>query len=128
MAFKKGASGNPAGRKKAITTVGEFRDAIAPDMPDIIAKLKEMAMGGDTAAIKLLLDRTYPALKPQSLPIAIPVGETLGQTGGNILNTTLQGGIPPDVGSLLIASLANLAKLSELEELSQRIARLEEKK
>ena len=128
MAFKKGCSGNPAGRKPShIATVEQFREQLSVDMPEILAKVAAMAKDGDMAACKLLMDRTYPAIKPQLLPIAVPIGETICQTGENIISTTLQGGIPPDIGSMLIAALANQAKIIEISDLTTRIEALEAK-
>lgn len=125
MAFKKGQSGNPNGRPTQIASAQQLRDAISKDIPEILQVIKEAALAGDMAACKLLLDKTYPAIKPQSLPIVVPVGETLSQTGGNILNTTLQGGISPDIGAMLITALANQGKLVEIDELTKRIEALE---
>ena len=78
-----------------------------------------------TQAAKILLDRTVPSLKPQALPISISVGETLPDTGSNVVDATMTGSIPPDIGAQLIRALTDQSKLVELEEISKRLARLE---
>jgi hypothetical protein len=43
------------------------------------------------------------------------------------LVSTLNGAVPPDVGSQLLTALASQGKLIELDELTKRIEALEEK-
>ena len=126
MAFKPGQSGNIKGRPPSINTAQQLRDTLVKDMPAIIQKLSDLAKQGDTAAAKLLLDRTYPAAKPQALPVNVGIGEGLSQTGGNIINAALSGQIPPDIGAQLITALANLAKVIETDDLLKRIEALEQ--
>jgi hypothetical protein len=94
-------------------------------MPDIITALIAQAKAGDVQAAKVLIDRVCPALKPQALPINIPIGATLPETGGNVIDATLSGDIAPDIGSMLIRALAEQGKLIELQELTERLQRLE---
>lgn len=125
MAFKKGQSGNPAGRPKEIVTSADLRKRITKDMPEILENLLERAKSGDTAAIKIILDRTHPPLKAQALPITVPTGASLAETGGNIIDAALEGQIPPDIGSALITALTNQAKITEVDDLIKRIEALE---
>jgi Family of unknown function (DUF5681) len=123
--FKKGQSGNPKGRKPGIALTAQLRDELAPSMPKIINLIKEQAEQGDQNAMKMLMDRFYPALKPQSLPVEIPAGSNLVQTGNNIINGTLGGQIAPDIASILLAGLASQAKIQEVNELQQRLEAIE---
>jgi len=125
--FKPGQSGNPQGRPKDKTPATLLRKSIVDDMPDIIGKLVELAKAGDVQAAKVLLDRVCPTLKPQALPVNIDVGGTLAETGGNVINATMAGHIPPDIGSQLITALANQAKIIEIDDLTRRIEALESK-
>ena len=124
--FKKGAaSPNPKGRTPGKTAAALLRKSIETEANDIIKVLVKQAKDGDTQAAKILLDRTVPSLKPQALPINIPIGGTLPETGENVVGATMNGSIPPDIGAQLIRALTDQSKLVELEEISQRLARLE---
>jgi hypothetical protein len=122
--FEKGKSGNTKGRPKSMTAT-LLRQAINDDMPDILNKLIDLAKGGDVQAIKLVLDRVCPALKPQAVPINLPLVESLAGQGNEIIRATMQGQISPDTGTQLIAALANQAKIIEVDELTKRIEALE---
>jgi len=125
MKFEKGQSGNPAGRKPLSITATKVRKDLAENLPDILAKLVELAKDGDTAAIKLILDRVCPAIKPQALPVNLPIVESLAGQGQEVINATMSGKIPPDIGSQLITALSNQGKLVELQELADRLERIE---
>lgn len=125
MAFKKGESGNPAGRKPGTTAGAKIRKAIEKDSALILQSVINAAIGGDMTACKMLLDRITPALKPQALPVVIEIGETLPETGGNVINATMDGSIPPDIGSQLITALTNQAKIIEQQEIIERLTRIE---
>lgn len=126
MAFKKGKSGNPAGRPKTIATAVALRERLAKDMPEIIQKLIDMAKSGDAQAIKIILDRTHPPVKAQALPVNISTDGTLVDQGNAVIQSTLSGQIPPDIGAQLITALSNQGKLIDLEELSERLKRIEQ--
>ncbi|MEI6708851.1 MAG: DUF5681 domain-containing protein [Methylococcales bacterium] len=124
--FEKGQSGNPKGRTPAHITATKVRKSLADDLPDILNKLVELAKEGDTTAIKLILDRVCPALKPQAVPISLSVCDSLAGQGQEVIRATMQGQIPPDIGSQLITALANQAKIIEIDELTKRIELLEQ--
>jgi hypothetical protein len=126
MPFIKGTSGNAKGRPSANISANKLRKSINEDMPDILNKLIELAKGGDVQAIKLVLERVCPALKPQAVPINLPFVESLAGQGNEIIRATMQGKIPPDLGSQLITALANQAKVIEIDELTKRIEVLEQ--
>jgi hypothetical protein len=123
--FEKGMSGNPKGRTPAHITATKVRKSLADDLPDIMNKLVELAKQGDTTAIRLILDRVCPALKPQAVPISLPVSNSLAEQGNEIIKATMSGKISPDIGSQLITALSNQGKLIELQELADRLARIE---
>ena len=128
MAWKPGQSGNPKGRKPGSTTKhAKLRRSIEEHVPDIIGAMVEAAKGGDTAAAKLLLERALPALKAQGTPVALPMGETLSDTGRNVLIAVGAGQMAPEQAGLLLSGLGTLAKVIETDELIRRIEALEGK-
>lgn len=127
MTFRKGQSGNPAGRKPGtVTTPTKIRQQIDAAFPNILQKVIEQAENGDMTAAKILIDRICPTLKPQSIPIRINIGGNLSETGGNILDATLSGQISPDTGAALISALSHQVKILEADEILRRLAALED--
>jgi Family of unknown function (DUF5681) len=126
MAYQKGESGNPAGRPRGSHTATEIRKQIDSALPSILQTVIECAQNGDMTAAKLLIDRVCPTLKPQSLPINLPAEGNLVDHGNNIIQATLAGLVPPDIGSQLITALSNQGKLIEIQELSDRLQRIEQ--
>lgn len=125
MPFVKGNSGNLAGRPPGRTHGAKIRQAIEENTTAILKTVIDAAIAGDMQAAKILLDRIIPVLKAQALPVTVPIGETLPDTGGNIIVATLTGSIPPDVGAALITALSNQGRLIELQELAERLLRIE---
>jgi hypothetical protein len=126
--FEKGTSGNPNGRPKDKTPATLLRKSIIGEMPEIINTLVELAKGGDVTAAKVLLDRCCPALKPQAMPINLPVNGSLAEQGGEIIKATMSGQIPPDIGSQLITALTHQAKIVEIDDVIKRLEVLERHK
>jgi hypothetical protein len=119
-------SGNPRGRPKGTGKVGELRARIAEALPDILAALVEKAQAGDTAAAKLLLERTLPAVKPVELPAPVPLdGETLTDQGRAVLHLLAEGELGVGQAAALLSAIGQLARVTELDELARRIESLE---
>ena len=97
MAFKKGQSGNPAGKPVgAVSKQTKLRRSIEKDVPEILAAMVAQAKSGDIQAAKLLLDRTLPSLKPQDTTIHLPLTDDLAANGRAILKATGNADITPE--------------------------------
>ena len=126
--WAKGVSGNPAGRPPNQSKIHKWREALAGDVPEILAALVAQAKAGDPMAARLILDRALPALKPSELATVIDMqGETLTEQGKAVLAAVGAGELAPSQGAALIGAIAGLARVAEIDELSARITRLEEK-
>ena len=128
MAFKKGQSGNPAGRKPGTTSGAKVRKAIEAAIPSVLKVVIEAAKNGDMAAAKVLLDRVCPVLKAQAQSVNIDADGTLATKGENIISAALSGNMSPDTAIQLISALSAQAKIVETTELIGRIEALESKK
>lgn len=126
--FRAGVSGNPKGRPAGLPDRRrEFRDLITKAVPELIERALDLARGGDSAALRLLLDRALPPLKAQAeaCPFEFPPDGSLTKVGGLILESIAVGGTPPDTGKAMLEALAAQAKLVEVDELVRRIEMLE---
>ena len=74
MPFQKGESGNPAGRPRGArnrTTV-LLENVFAEDAEAIARKAIELAKAGETAALRMCLDRLVPARKDEPVVFDLP--------------------------------------------------------
>lgn len=118
--------GRPKGSKNKAT---KLREAIAADLPQIIAGLTAQAKAGDAQAARLLLERVLPAVRPIEMPapVALPAGGSLADQGRALLAAAGAGLLAPGQAAQLLAALGALAKIVETDELAARIAALEER-
>jgi hypothetical protein len=121
MTFRKGQSGNPAGRRPGTGQTTKLREQIAKRIPRIIEELVNKAEGGDVPAAKLLLERTLPPLRPETRQ---PQGPTPTDPAG-ILRAVGEGRLPLDQAETLMDLAATAARVSELGEIQARLERLE---
>ncbi len=110
MAFKKGQSGNPAGRKPGTSQAAKLRQAIEDDLPDIIQSLVDAAKAGDTSAAKLLLDRAIPTLKPEQPRRALNIDLDASRTeqARQITQSASDGLISPDEAIKMLEMVGKL--------------------
>lgn len=127
MPWTQGQSGNPSGRKPGTGKVEKLRAALTKELPEVLEALVAQARAGDTGAIKLILERTLPALRPVDMatPLNLPVDGGLADQGRAVLAALAAGHLPANQAAGILQGLGNLAKLVELDELEKRIAALE---
>lgn len=126
--FKKGVSGNPAGRPKGSGLAGRLRKAIAEDADEVLQSVISQAKAGDLVAAKILLDRIVPPLKPEAQAVQINALLSSGDLAGKadaVIHAAGSGDIAPDIAAQLISAVATLAKVIEVDQLQQRLEQLE---
>lgn len=129
MTWRKGESGNAKGRPAGTGKIERIRAALGKELPEVLETLVAQAKSGDTAAIKLILERVCPPLRPVDAPINLPLPADGGliEQGQTVLLALAAGQLPVNQATSIVQALAGLARLKELEELEQRIAALEGK-
>ena len=126
MKFQPGQSGNPAGKPKgAPDKRTALRSLLNPHAPQLIEKAVQMALEGDTAALKLCLDRCVAPLRSTSPEAPMKVEGSLSERGEATLQAIYSGEIDAIHGAALMSALADQARLHEQTELESRLRALE---
>lgn len=122
------AKGNKAssGRPRGSGVVAEMRVKLAQDMDAIIDRLRQLALAGDTQAMRILFDRVLPSLRPVELPVVMAMpDDNLAQQARAVLHAVAMGDLAPAQSAQIMASLAGVAKIIETTDLLARIEKLE---
>ena len=128
MPFKSGESGNPLGRPIGVRDRRTaLRELLSPHAPELVQKAVNLALEGDTAALKMCLDRCIAPLRSTTQNIALNFEGELHERGEATLQAIYAGDIDPLTGSALIGALADQARLKEQTELEARLSHLENK-
>lgn len=110
--FVKGQSGNPSGRPVGITKTTEIRQQLENSAGGIVGKLIEMAEGGDMDAIKLVLERICPTLKPITQPIMLGTEKPLQ----SLLDAVLTGNASVETGTEVLEFVGHCKSKAEAED------------
>lgn len=126
--WKKGESGNIAGKPKGSGKVQQLREALGQRLPEIMETVVAQAISGDMVAARIVLERVLPALRPAEQPVALemPKGGTLTQQAQAVLTAAADGALGLGQAAQLIAAIATVGKVAEVDELEARIRVLEE--
>lgn len=126
-AWKKGQSGNPAGRPKgSINVATRLRTMI--DAEAIVKVMERRALEGDVQAARTLLERALPVYRSTASPVELPAmesAETLSDKAHAVLTAVAAGELPPDLGASLVTAIGNVTRVVEVDELLRRIEALE---
>lgn len=121
--FKKGQSGNPAGRKLGSVSSGLrlLREAAGEIMPLVIQRAK----AGDAEAQRLILDRAVPKLRPvsPSEAVLLPDGNFVDQVRA-LLRGVAGGELSPTTAAEVANIIALAAKVEEVDNLRDELASL----
>jgi hypothetical protein len=104
-----------------------MRETLATDLHKIIATLTAQAVAGDMQAIRIIMDRIHPTLRPVELPavLALPDGGTLAEQARAVVQAAADGEIAPSQAAQIVTALGGVAKIIETTELVKRIEALE---
>jgi len=130
--WKKGVSGNPAGRKlgqrhKTTVMLEKLMDG---DSEAILAAVMNAALLGDMTAARMILDRVAPPAKDRPIYIALP--ETASTEGVELAQATIvkavaDGELLPSEGAILSNLVESRRRAIETNELLVRIEAIEDR-
>lgn len=127
MAFAPGRSGNPAGRPVGVPDQRtSLRELLQPHARQLVQKAVDLALEGDTQALKLCLERIIPPLRPRDgvVHLDLAVGG-LADQGRSIVEAAGRGELTPAEASELLAVLATFCTVVEVDRVKARITALE---
>ena len=119
----KASPGRPPGRGP----VAELRATLATDLDKIIDTLRAQALAGDAQAIRIILDRVLPALRPVEMPttLELPADGTLAEQARAVVQAAADGDLAPAQAAQIVTALGGVAKIIETTEIVSRIEALE---
>jgi len=125
--FSPGQSGNPAGRPRGVVDKRvALRSLLEPHAEKLVQKVVTLALKGNSAALRLCLERLVPALKTRDAPVDIgTLSGPLTDQGRTILTALGEQRITPDEAASLMQAVAAQARIVEVDELERRVAALE---
>jgi hypothetical protein len=130
--FVKGQSGNPAGRPRRPrngSTVA-VQLALEGEAEALARKAVELALGGDTAALRLCLDRLMPSRRDRAVPLALPPVRGAGDFTGamaTIMAATARGKISPGEGVGLAKLIDVFLRAIDTRDFDRRLQQLEDR-
>jgi hypothetical protein len=128
--FQKGQSGNPFGKPKGARhrTTLAVETLLDGEAERITRKAVEMALAGDTTAMRLVLERICPPRRERSVAFALPKLETPADAVNalaTLVGAVATGDLTPGEAGELSKLIEGFTKAVELHEIQQRLEKLE---
>lgn len=124
--FQPGNPGRPAGSRNRATVAVEA--LLEGEAEGLARKAVELAMAGDTVALRLCLDRIAPPRKGRPVSIDLPPVETAAGCAAAVtavVAAVSEGSLTPEEGQAVAGLLEARRRALETEDLERRIAVLE---
>jgi hypothetical protein len=128
--FPKGQSGNPAGKPKGArhATTLAMEAMLAGDSEKLTRKAIDLALEGDTTALRLCMDRVLPARKDRPIVFDLPklgaAGDVVKATAA-LLEGVACGQITPSEAGELSKLVEGCARAMDLHDIERRLDKLE---
>ncbi|MFO1149080.1 MAG: DUF5681 domain-containing protein [Alsobacter sp.] len=128
--FQKGQSGNPGGRPKGLKhrATAILEALMDGEGEEVARKCIDLAKGGDTVCIRIVMERLLPPRKDRPIEIELPKLEKPSDAVsvmGSIFNAVASGEITPSEAGELSRMIEGFTRAYEVQELESRLSRLE---
>lgn len=127
--FAQGNSGRPPGARHKITRAVE--ELLEGEAGKISRKAVELALEGDTTALRLCLERIAPPRKDAPVSFAMPSinnASEAADAAASVLSAVTEGEITPLEGAAVMGLVENYRRVLETTEIESRLAKLEASK
>jgi hypothetical protein len=124
--FQPGNPGRPKGARNKATVAAE--SLLDGDAEAITRKAVELAKDGDLTAIRICMDRFFPARKDRPIPFDLPKLETANDSGAAIaaiVAAVASGELTPIEAGELSKLVENFARVVSVMDFEARLDRLE---
>lgn len=124
--FAKGNPGRPKGTRLKVTRAVE--ELLEGQSEAITQKALDMALEGDTTALRLCLERIAPPRKDTPVTFPVPSMESAqdaARAAQAVLQATADGSLTPLEAAAVMNLVENYRRTLEVSELETRIAKLE---
>lgn len=121
-----GNAGRPAGARNRTTMA--VLDLLAGQAEALTQRAVELALGGDTTALRLCLDRIAPPRKDNPVQFALPrmaTARDAAEAAGAVLQAVSSGELTPIEAVQIMGLIDSLRRVLETTELEARVAALE---
>ena len=94
----------------------------------VISVVTQLALSGDAACCRLILERTVPAFRPADSGVVLPMPSngTLTERALAMVDAMSAGLVSPAAAAATINALAAMVKVTEIDDLERRLRSLEE--
>ena len=129
--FQKGQSGNPGGRPKGARNKATLAMEVLLDgeADRLTRKAVEMALAGDTTALRLCLERIMPARKDRPVTFALPKLETAAdavKATAALVEAVAAGDLTPSEAAELSKLVEGFTRAADLHDIQARLEKLEQ--
>ena len=129
--FQPGVSGNPSGKPKGTLhrTTQAAMLLLEGEVEALTRKAVELALEGDTTALRLCLERILSPRKDRPISLALPAIQSIKdatEAMGILTNAVSKGKITPMEGQVMSGTIENYIKSIESAEFEERLLKLEE--
>jgi hypothetical protein len=128
--WRKGSSGNPGGRpagSRNRATIA-LESMLEGEAERLTRKVLELALAGDTAALRMCMERLVPPRKDRTIQLVLPPIQTVQQVSqamAAIVAAISEGQITPGEGEILAGILSQLCNFVLTADLEKRVEALE---
>lgn len=130
--WKPGQSGNPKGREKGMRNKATLaaQELLDGEAEGLTRKAVELALAGDTTALRLCLERIAPPRKDAPLKVDLPELHTAADAVvgiSAIISAVALGRLTPAEGAAMTGLIEAHRRTLEVSELEARLAAMEER-